>query len=106
MNLPLMSVGGVGVVGVATHWSAPEHVAMYDAWYRNDIAEAQRINRVLIESYEFEGNDDAPNPVQPKVMMNVLGHAVGECRLPMGPAPEGTERMAREVYDRLVAARG
>ncbi len=106
MNLPLMSVGAVGVVGVATHWSAPDHVEMFNAWSRGDIAETQRINRRLIESYEFEGNDDAPNPVQPKVMMNVLGHAVGDCRLPMGPAPEGTEQSARNVYDRLVASRG
>jgi len=105
MNLPLLAVGAVGAVGVCTHWSAPEHVAMFDAWDRNDIAEAQRINRLLIESYEFEGNDDAPNPVQPKSMMRTLGHPVGPCRLPMGPEPEGTEAAARAVYERLVAHR-
>ena len=106
MNLPLMAVGAVGVVGVCTHWAAPDHVAMFDAWERGDIRETQHHNRRLIESYVFEGNDDAPNPVQPKVMMNVLGHPVGDCRLPMGPAPEGTADAARQVYDRLVASRG
>ena len=63
MNLPLIAVGAVGAIGVCTHWAAPEHVAMFNAWDRNDIGEAQRLNRLLIESYEFEGNDDAPNPV-------------------------------------------
>lgn len=106
MNLPIMAIGGVGVVGVCTHWAAPDHVEMFNAWGRGDIGETQRINQRLIESYVFEGNDDAPNPVQPKVMMNVLGHNVGECRLPMGPAPDGTDLAAREVYDRLVASRG
>ncbi len=104
-TLPLMAVGAVGVIGVCTHWAAPEHVAMFDAWERNDIAETQRLNRLLIESYDFEGNDEAPNPVQPKSMMRTLGHPVGPCRLPMGPEPAGTEATARAVYARLVAER-
>jgi len=105
MNLPLMSVGAVGVVGVCTHWAAPDHIQMLDAWAAGDIAAAQAHNRRLITSYEFEGNDDAPNPVQTKVMMQTLGHQVGECRLPMGPAPAGTDVAARDVYERLVASR-
>ena len=105
MNLPLLAVGAVGAIGVCTHWAAPEHLAMFNAWNRNDIGEAQRLNRLLIESYEFEGNDDAPNPVQTKSMMRTLGHAVGACRLPMGPEPDGTEDSARTVYAHLVAAR-
>ena len=105
MNLPLLAVGAVGVIGVCTHWAAPEHLAMFNAWNRNDIGETQRLNRLLIESYEFEGNDDAPNPVQTKSMMRTLGHSVGSCRLPMGPEPEGTEEAARAVYEHLVAAR-
>lgn len=105
MNLPLLAVGAVGAVGVCTHWAAPEHVQMFAAWARNDIAETQRLNRLLIESYDFEGNDNAPNPVQPKAMMRTLGHPVGECRLPMGPTPAGTDDAARAVYQRLVATR-
>ncbi|MFK7917452.1 MAG: 4-hydroxy-tetrahydrodipicolinate synthase [Ilumatobacter sp.] len=106
MNLPLMSVGAVGMVGVCTHWAAPDHVQMLNAWAAGDIGAAQAHNRRLLESYEFEGNDDAPNPVQPKVMMQTLGHPVGACRLPMGPAPAGTDAAARGVYERLVASRG
>lgn len=105
MNLPLLAVGAVGLVGVATHWSAPDHAQLLNAWAAGDIAAAQGHNRRLLESYEFEGNDDAPNPVQPKVMMQTLGHEVGTCRLPMGPAPEGTDTAARGVYERLVASR-
>ena len=105
MNLPLMAVGAVGAIGVCTHWAAPEHVAMFDAWERNDIVETRRVNRLLLDSYEFEGNDDAPNPVQTKSMMRTLGFAVGPCRLPMGPEPDGTEDAARDVYQRLVDAR-
>ena len=106
MTLPLLAVGAVGAIGVATHWCAPDHVAMFDAWERNDVAAARRINARQLESYEFENTDDAPNPVPSKAMLRTLGHAVGECRSPMGPTPPGLEHAARGVYERLVAARG
>jgi 4-hydroxy-tetrahydrodipicolinate synthase len=105
MTLPLLAVGAVGAIGVATHWCAPDHVEMFDAWARADVDAARRINARQLESYEFETSDDAPNPVPSKAMLRTLGHAVGECRSPMGPTPPGLERAARDVYERLVAAR-
>jgi hypothetical protein len=36
-----------------------------------------------------------------KVAMDVLGVPIGECRLPLGPAPEGTDRAARAVLAQL-----
>lgn len=106
MTLPLLAVGAVGAIGVATHWCAPDHVAMFDAWEREDVVGARRANTRQLESYEFETNDDAPNPVPSKAMLRTLGHPVGECRSPMGPTPSGLESAARDVYARLVAARG
>ena len=106
MTLPLLAIGAVGAIGVATHWCAPDHVAMFDAWQLGDSDLARRINSRQLDSYDFETGDDAPNPVPSKAMLRTLGHDVGECRLPMGPTPPGLEETAREVYSRLVAARG
>jgi 4-hydroxy-tetrahydrodipicolinate synthase len=106
MTLPLLAVGAVGAVGVATHWCAPDHAEMFAAWNRGDLSAAQKINARQLESYEFESQSDAPNPVPAKAMMRTLGHKVGECRSPMGPTPDHLESSAHEVYDRLVAARG
>lgn len=106
LTLPLMSIGAVGAIGVATHWCAPDHVEMFDAWGRGDLAGARRANQRQLESFAFEGSEAAPNPVPAKAMMRTLGHAVGECRLPMGPTPPGLETEARDVHRRLVAARG
>ena len=106
MTLPLLAIGAVGAIGVATHWCAPDHVQMFDAWERGDVQSAQRINARQLESFEFETGDLAPNPVPSKAMMRTLGHDVGECRSPMGPTPDGLEAAARQVYDRLVTARG
>ncbi|MCH2624779.1 MAG: 4-hydroxy-tetrahydrodipicolinate synthase [Actinomycetota bacterium] len=103
LTLPLLAVGAVGVISVAAHWSAPEHVAMMNAWDSGDAAEARRINALLLESFDYETGDAAPNPVPTKAMLRTLGLPVGEPRLPMGPTPEGLEDMARDVYARLKA---
>jgi 4-hydroxy-tetrahydrodipicolinate synthase len=106
LTLPFLSVGAVGVIGVATHWTGPDHVEMFDAWEVGDIAGAQRANRRMLESFAFETGDLTPNPIPSKAMLRSLGFAVGECRLPVGPAPDGLEDRAREVYASLVNARG
>jgi 4-hydroxy-tetrahydrodipicolinate synthase len=103
LTLPLLAVGAVGVISVAAHWSAPEFVAMMDAWEAGQADEARQINARLLESFDYETGDEAPNPVPTKAMMRTLGLPVGEPRLPMGPTPDGLEDKAREVYSRLKA---
>jgi len=105
LTLPLMAIGAVGAIGVATHWCAPDHVEMFDAWERGDTVRARAVNARQLESFDFESSDAAPNPVPSKAMMRALGHDVGECRLPIGPTPPGLEEQARGVHERLVAAR-
>jgi 4-hydroxy-tetrahydrodipicolinate synthase len=100
-TLALLALGAVGVVGVATHWIGMEMAEMVVAAAKGDLAHAREINGRLLESYLFETGDAAPNPIPAKAMMRTLGLAVGECRLPMGPAPVGLEDRAREVYASL-----
>ncbi len=106
LTLPLLAVGAVGVVGVATHWCGLDVAEMLDCWRKGDTDGARRVNARLLESWAFETGDAAPNPVPAKAMMRELGLRVGECRLPMGPAPAGLTERAREVMANLVAARG
>ena len=106
LTLALLAVGAVGSIGVATHWTGRDHVEMFDAWERGDTAYARRVNARLLESFEFETGDLAPNPIPTKAMLRTLGWEVGQCRLPMGDAPDGVEARAREVWANLEAARG
>lgn len=106
LTLPLLAVGAVGTIGVATHWTAPDHVEMFDALAAGDLGRAQRVNQRMLPSFSFETGDDAPNPIPSKAMLRTLGFAVGECRLPLGVAPAGVEDRARQVYADLVTARG
>ena len=101
ITLPLLAVGAVGLISVASHWAGRQFVAMFDAWESGDLAAARRENAKLFSSFEFEGSADIPNPLPVKAMLRVLGLAVGECRLPIGPAPEGLEDRARGVLATL-----
>ena len=105
LTLAFLAYGGSGVIGVATHWSAPEHQAMITAFKKGDVALARKYNDILLESYAYETGDDNPNPIPSKVMMNHLGFNVGECRLPMGPPPAGLADRAATVHANLQKAR-
>ena len=97
MTLPLLAVGAVGVVSVASHWAGERIAAMVEAHRAGNVAKAAEINRTLLASYDFEASDDAPNPLPAKAMMRALGFAVGQCRLPMGDAPDGIDAGARAL---------
>ena len=96
-TLPLLSIGAVGVISVASHWVGRQMGEMVAAYEKGDVVTATRINANLIPSYDFESSLDAPNPIPTKAMLRVLGLPVGQCRLPMGNAPDGLEDRARAV---------
>jgi 4-hydroxy-tetrahydrodipicolinate synthase len=105
LTLPLLAVGAVGVVGVATHWCAADMVEMVESFHKGDVERARQVNARMIPSFDFETGLVAPNPVPSKAMLRTLGLPVGECRSPMGPTPEGLEDRARQVYGDLERAR-
>ncbi len=100
-TLPLLAVGAVGVISVASHWAAMQFGEMIDAFAKGDLDLARRTNAGLLESFRFESSDEAPNPIPTKALLRVLGLRVGQCRLPMGEAPPGIEERARAVLEGL-----
>ena len=100
-TLPLLAVGAVGVISVASHWVGRQMGEMIDAFEKGDVSTARRINAGLLDSYDYESSPDAVNPVPTKTMLRVLGLKGGSCRPPMGPAPDDLEDRARRVLDGL-----
>ena len=96
-TLPLLAVGAVGVISVASHWAGRQMGEMISAYFKGDVAAAVRINQGLIESYEFESSEEAPNPIPTKAILRTLGLRVGQCRPPLGIAPDWVEPRAREI---------
>ena len=101
LTLPLLSIGACGVVGVATHWTGRLHQRLLEAFWKGDVAEALQLNARMVPSFAFESTDDAPNPVPTKAVLRQLGLPAGQCRLPVGPAPEGLDGAAAALLASL-----
>ena len=96
--------GAVGVIGVATHWTAEDHQRDDRPLGQGRHRRRPAVNARLLESFAYETGDDAPNPMPTKVMMSQLGLPVGECPPADGPAPAGWPGSAREVIARPATA--
>lgn len=81
MTLPLLSVGGVGVVGTSTHVSGSGAKAMIAAYERGDVAEALRLHRQLLPI--FIGIFRAQGVVLVKAALTMLGRPAGSVRPPL-----------------------
>ncbi len=101
LSLAFAAYGAVGVVGVSTHWTGRQQQEMWAAFAKGDVATARQINARLLPSYAYMNSDTCVFSQAVKVAMGVLGVPVGQCRLPLGPAPAGTDLLARPVLDEL-----
>ncbi|MDO4718919.1 MAG: 4-hydroxy-tetrahydrodipicolinate synthase [Propionibacteriaceae bacterium] len=96
--LPLLAVGGVGVVGTSTHFTGRETRNLIDAFLAGDIARAQQINAEALAAYR--GVFATQGAMMVKAALNRRGFAVGQCRPPMGAvAPEVLQRFL-DLLDR------
>ena len=100
MTLPFLSVGAVGVVSVAAHWVARSSAAVIDAFLSGDLATAIAGHAELLDSFDFESTPEFPNPLPAKAVIRALGLAVGQCRLPMGPATPELDAHAAKILGR------
>lgn len=84
MTLPLMSVGGSGVISVAGNIIPRDILALVDAFHKGDIAAAQRWHHKLFPlCRDMLGLSTNPIPV--KTAMALIGMNCGPVRLPMTP---------------------
>ncbi len=104
LTLPLVAIGGVGVISVCSHWAGPEMRRMVIAARDGDLEAARTENARLVESYDFESTEQFPNPMPAKSACRALGLRVGQCRLPLGEAPPELEGEALRILTRLGAA--
>lgn len=81
MTLPLMSLGGKGVVSVAAHIVGPQVQEMINAFTSGNVTMATKIHNSLYPV--FKGLFITVNPVPVKAALNMLGWKVGAPRLPL-----------------------
>lgn len=88
LTLPMMAVGAVGVVSVASHLAGPQIAAMVAAAAAGDWEEARR--RHLALAPLFEACFLEPNPIPVKAALGATWKPVGKPRLPLVPASADT----------------
>ena len=82
LTLPLMSIGGRGVVSVVGNIVPRDMIALCQAFDAGNIAEAQKWHHKLFPlCRDMLGL--ATNPIPIKAAMKMLGRDTGELRLPM-----------------------
>jgi 4-hydroxy-tetrahydrodipicolinate synthase len=99
LTLPLMAVGGSGIVSVASNEAPGEMARMVECAEANDFAAARRLHNRLMPL--FTTNFIESNPIPVKAAMAEMGLLEEVYRLPMVPAtPESRQR----IVAALVAA--
>jgi 4-hydroxy-tetrahydrodipicolinate synthase len=101
LTLPLLAVGAVGVVGVATHWSGALHGEMIAAFEKGDAETAREINARLLDSFRYEVTDGWQQASAVKALLAEVGLPSGPCRLPLPPVPDEARARARHIIDSL-----
>lgn len=103
LTLPLMSIGGRGVISVVGNVVPRDMLALVAAFRSGNMAEAQRWHRKLFPlCRDMLGL--ATNPIPIKAAMRLLGRDTGELRLPMtalDTALEGKLRKTLSAYGLL-----
>lgn len=95
MTVPLLSIGGKGVISVSAN-IIPETVHnMVMAFFNRDIDKARELQlkyNNLVNSLFIE-----VNPVPIKEAMNFLGYEVGGCRLPLGSMSDKNKEILYDI---------
>lgn len=99
MTLPILALGGVGVISVAANILPEEMHNICEFFKQGDIIRARKlqfeildvINKLFIEV----------NPIPVKSAMRYLGYNVGKVRLPLGEMDENNYKKLIEAIDKL-----
>lgn len=96
ITLPLMALGGSGVVSVAGNIVPQDVKAMITAFQAGDLAKAQELHHKLFPlCRDMLGL--ATNPIPIKRAMGMVGRDAGPVRLPLTPLTEQQEQSLRET---------
>jgi 4-hydroxy-tetrahydrodipicolinate synthase len=90
--LPLLSIGGVGVISVTANVAPTDMAGLCDAYFAGDMVEARRLHyklQPLNQAMFFE-----TNPIPVKTALGLMGKCSPELRLPLCPMSDtNTEKL-------------
>jgi len=93
--LPLLAVGGYGVISVVSHLVGKQVREMMESYLRGDNETAARIHRHLVPL--IDAMFVVANPIPLKYALNLHGFRVGSLRMPLTEADDKTAALIRET---------
>lgn len=99
LTLPIMALGGRGVISVVANVAPKLVVSMVEAFSRGDLDEARKLHLTLaplIRAVFLE-----TNPIPVKKAVELIGLPAGNLRLPLAPISEDNERKLRKALSDL-----
>ncbi len=102
VNLPLLSVGAVGIVSVASHLVGPELAAMIAA-FPTDPARARELHLACLPVHRALFAEPSPAPL--KGALTRLGLPAGPVRLPLAEASDAAVEALLQAYGPVQDAR-
>jgi 4-hydroxy-tetrahydrodipicolinate synthase len=94
-TLPLLSVGGYGIVSVASHVAGPLIAEMLKHYVLGDTAAAAKAHRDLFPL--FKALFVTTNPIPVKAALSMAGFDVGGLRLPLSPMSPEDQKVLRQA---------
>ncbi|MGI6491678.1 MAG: 4-hydroxy-tetrahydrodipicolinate synthase [Peptococcaceae bacterium] len=95
LTLPMLALGGTGVISVASHLVGIRMKEMVTAFISGDTSLAQKIHLELFPL--FKGIFITTNPVPVKTALNLLGWEVGGTRPPLAAASASEEAAIKDM---------
>ncbi|MBW5444515.1 4-hydroxy-tetrahydrodipicolinate synthase [Cohnella sp. CFH 77786] len=99
VTLPALSVGGHGIISVASHLVGPRMKDLIASFKAGRVEEAIRINQELYPVFKglFNCPHPVPNPVAVKYALTLRGLPVGGVRLPLADVTEEEAAFIRKL---------
>jgi len=96
--LPLMALGGSGVISVTSNLAPDRVAAVWNAFFKGDVAGAARLHHELFPLHQIMFVESNPIPV--KTALALMGQMEDEMRLPLCPMSENGKTKLIEVLRR------
>ena len=99
LTLPLLSVGGHGIVSVASHLIGEEIKTMINEFKNGNPEKASEINKKLLPI--FNGIFVSTNPIPVKAALNMIGKNTGNVRPPLNELTKSEEQNLKDVLQNM-----
>ena len=95
LTLPIMSLGGYGVISVASNVAPRQVCDIVIAASNGDYELARKLFMEILPLFDTLFVE--PNPMPVKAAMEICGLPAGPCRLPLGPVSSDTRKKLEQV---------